>query len=191
MGSDPINNKTLGGVTYNANQFTGRDLGNGQFELKAKHGGETLIFGQQSKAQYYGYSDGSRANNSNESKLVLRNGANGAYHVEENAQLMETNPRIEMKTDEGWFVDDNNFTIADMMGATFHASEETVANVRLENSSGVTLELGVNASKYFGDHAEIIGGENNEVVMDDKDSAKIEGNLVEGRGIAAQKDYKK
>lgn len=186
---EPINNKTLGGVSYNANQFTGKDLGNGQFELKAKHGGESLIFGQQSKIQYYGYSDGSRANDPREHKLVLKNGANGAYHVEENARLMETNPRIEMKTDEGWFVDDNNFTIADMMGATFHASEETVANVKLENSSNVTLELGTNASKYYGDHAEIIGGENNEVVLDGKDSARINGKFVEGRGIAAQKDY--
>ena len=52
---EPISTKKLGGVTYNANQFTGRELGNGQFELKAKNGGEKLIFPRQSDLRTVGY----------------------------------------------------------------------------------------------------------------------------------------
>ena len=45
--SKPINNKTLGGVTYNANTFEGKALKDGKYQLTSKNGGETLIFGQQ------------------------------------------------------------------------------------------------------------------------------------------------
>ena len=184
--SDPVNNQTLGGVTYNANLFTGRDLGNGKFELKAKHGGETLIFSQQQKEQYYAYSDGSRAEDPREERQIRD--VQGTYRWE-SPKLHERNPRIEMKTDKGWFVDDNNFTIADMMGATFTSSTETVANVNVINSNDVKVDLAANDSGYFGDHATIKGGENNIVIMDSKDSAKINGKSVEGKGTAAQKDY--
>ena len=192
MGSDPINNKTLGGVTYNANQFIGRDLGNGKFELKAKHGGETLIFGQQDHTEvkagnkvpdYYRYSDGS-TNETGENRWIND-------HYETGEPMRKANPSIKMKTDDGLFVDDNEFTIADMMGATFTSSTDTVANVYVDNSSDVKIDLAANNSKLFGDYAEIHGGENNEVIMDSKDRAQLEGHEVEGEGTAAQKDYKK
>ncbi len=200
-GTDPVNNQTLGGVTYNANQFTGRDLGNGKFELKAKHGGETLIFGQQNqktrqaakgeRADFYQYPDGTTGDNRYKGigEHYDDNGNYVGYRSLEGIPMKNMNPRIEMKTDKGWFVDDNNFTIADMMGATFTSSIETVANVKVENSNNVKVDLASNDSGYYGDHADIKGGENNVVIMDSKDRAKINGKSVEGEGTAAQKDY--
>lgn len=187
---EPISTKTLGGVTYNANQFTGRELGNGQFELKAKNGGETLIFGQQNqtevkagngRAEYYRYSDGS----------ISETGGNIWIkdHYENGEPMKKANPRIELNTDNNLMYDDNHFTISDMMGATFKSSKETVAHVKLENSEDTTINLAANQSKWYGDDAKIEGGKNNTVILDAEDSARINGKAVKGEGTADQKDY--
>ena len=189
MGTDPINNKQLGGVTYNANQFNAQTLGNGEFALTAKKGGEKLIFRQQQQTEvkvkdgehdYYRYSDGSQS----EYPSQYIDGKNEA-----GIPMKKANPRIEMRTDKGLFVDDNNFTISDMMGATFTSSTKAVANVTVKDSSDVKVDLAKNDSFLFGDTAKIEGGENNEVKMDSKDSARINSKAVEGEGTAAQKDY--
>lgn len=189
MGTDPINNKQLGGVTYNANQFDAQELGNGRFQLTAKKGGEKLIFNQQQQTEvkvragqhdYYRYSDGSQSEHA--SKYIDGKSEAGI-------PMKKAKPRIEMSTDKGLFVDDNNFTISDMMGATFTSSTKTVANVTVKDSSNVKVDLAANDSTLFGDTAIISDGENNVVKMDSKDIAKINSVTVEGEGTAAQKDY--
>ena len=77
------------------------------------------------------------------------------------------------------------------MGATFTSSENTVSHVDLKDSSNTTIDLAANDSKWYGDDAQVTGGANNKVILDNNDTATIEGNPVEGQGTAAQKDYKK
>lgn len=90
--------------------------------------------------------------------------------------------------DGGLIYDDVYFNITNVMGATFTSSRDTVSHVRLENSSNTTVDLSANNSKWFGDSATIAGGANNNVILDKKDTATINGVDIEGKGIAAQKD---
>ena len=198
---EPISTQKLGGVTYNANQFVGRELANGKYELKAKNGGERLIFSKQrpsarqaaegEKADYYEYEDGTTGEKSYKDidAHIDDNGNFVGYKSLKGIPMKNNNPRIEMSTKEGWIVDENSFTIADMMGATFSSSKDTIAHVKLENCESTTVDLAANRSRWYGDNAKIEGGQGNRVILDDEDSARINNKSVKGEGIADQKDY--
>jgi len=193
--AEPISTKTLGGVTYNANQFTGRELGNGQFELKAKNGGEKLIFPRQSDLRTVGYETKYYTPDGKE-YTYQRYGMDGLESFDGQKLTKkdipiygERNAKIELNTHDHVMYDDNHFTISEMMGATFSSSKDTVAHVKLENCESTTVDLAANRSRWYGDNAKIEGGQGNKVILDDEDSAKINGKSVKGEGIADQKDY--
>lgn len=179
---EPVNTKIIGGVRYNANQFTAKELGNGKFELKAKNGGETLIFPQQPVLKPL-----PEEQQTNGEMVPVPGDTHGAKY--NSGIFRETNPRIELKTNKNLMYDDNYFTISDMMGATFTSSKNTVAHVKLEDSEDTKINLAANDSKWYGDHANIQGGQRNKVILDKEDSARINGRSVEGKGTADQKDY--
>ena len=178
-GNQPVNTKILGGVCYNANKFTGKDLGNGKFQLTAKEGGEIIVFGQQPESGYR-YSDGTMA----ESKYASR------WNGDKREDPIFFKPEIVMSTNTGnLFVNKNSFTIRDIDGAKFESSTKTVANVKLKNCKNTTVDLANNKSSHFGDSAKIEGGKDNEVILDKKDVATINNKNIEGAGTASQKDY--
>ena len=192
---EPISTKKLGGVTYNANQFTGRELGNGQFELKAKNGGEKLIFPRQSDLRTVGYETKYYTPDGKE-YTYQRYGMDGLESFDGQKLTKkdipiygERNAKIELNTHDHVMYDDNHFTISEMMGATFSSSKDTVAHVKLENCESTTVDLAANRSRWSGDSANIKGGQNNRVILDNEDSAKINDKSVKGEGIADQKDY--
>lgn len=193
--AEPISTKTLGGVTYNANQFTGRELGNGQFELKAKNGGEKLIFPRQSDLRTVGYEtkyytpDGKEYTHQRYGMDGLESFDGQKLTKKDIPIYGERNAKIELNTHDHVMYDDNHFTISEMMGATFSSSKDTVAHVKLENCESTTVDLAANRSRWYGDNAKIEGGQGNKVILDDEDSAKINGKSVKGEGIADQKDY--
>lgn len=169
---DPISTKKLGGVTYNANQFKGETLQDGRFKLTAKKTGETLIFSQQPKG------------------VPQKKDVWGGDDYQENGVRMRPlNPKIELNVDKGLLYDDNNFSLTDIMGATFTSSKDAVSNVDLKECQNVTVDLAANDSKLFGDYAYIDGGNDNRVKLDVKDSAYMNYKTIEGEGIADQKDY--
>ena len=192
---EPISTKKLGGVTYNANQFTGRELGNGQFELKAKNGGEKLIFPRQSDLRTVGYETKYYTPDGKE-YTYQRYGMDGLESFDGQKLTKkdipiygERNAKIELNTHDHVMYDDNHFTISEMMEATFSSSKDTVAHVKLENCESTTVDLAANRSRWYGDSANIKGGQNNRVILDNEDSAKINDKPVKGEGIADQKDY--
>lgn len=192
---EPISTKKLGGVTYNANQFTGRELGNGQFELKAKNGGEKLIFPRQSDLRTVGYEtkyytpDGKEYTHQRYGMDGLESFDGQKLTKKDIPIYGERNAKIELNTHDHVMYDDNHFTISEMMGATFSSSRDTVAHVKLENCESTTVDLAANRSRWYGDNAKIEGGQGNKVILDDEDSAKINNKSVKGEGIADQKDY--
>lgn len=194
---EPINTKKLGGVTYNANQFTGRELANGTFELKAKNGGETIVFPRQSDLRTVGYEtkyytpDGKEYTHQRYGMGGLESFDGQKLTKKEIPIFDERNARIELNTHEHVMYDDNHFTISEMMGAKFSSSKDTVAHVRLEDCEDTTVDLAKNQSQWYGDDAKIEGGHGNRVILDDEDSARINGQAVKGEGTADQKDYEK
>ncbi|MBQ8460006.1 hypothetical protein IJ541_07880 [bacterium] len=170
---DPISTKQLGGVTYNANQFTGETLQDGRFKLTAKKTGETLIFGQQPK-----------------SVPQEKNVHSATDYVEAGVRMRILNPKIELNVNKGVFYDDNNFSLTDIMGATFSSSKDAVSHVNLNDCQDTKVDLAVNESSWFGDKASIQGGKGNRVILDSQDSAEIGYNVIKGEGTANQKDYK-
>lgn len=176
--TEPIKTKTIGGVTYNANQFRGQKLENGEFKLTAKKTGETITFKQQPEAIpaeaniAYGRSE---------------------YYYENGIRMRTIKPEVKLSVDDGLFYDDNNFTLTDIMGATFKSSKESVSKVTLDACQDTNVDLSANRSTLFGDYAKIDCGKNNQVILDDKDSASFlslkKSSTVEGKGVADQKDY--
>lgn len=81
------------------------------------------------------------------------------------------------------------FSIEECMGAKFSSSQKNISQVTLSGCKDCEVDLAANNSKLFADRALVFGGENNKIKLDARDKAYIEGNDVEGEGIAAQKDY--
>ena len=114
---EPISTKKLGGVTYNANQFRGQKLENGEFKLTAIKTGETITFKQQPEAIpaeaniAYGRSE---------------------YYYKNGTRMRTIKPEVKLSVDDGLLYDDNNFTLTDIMGATFKSSKEAVSSEVLE-----------------------------------------------------------
>lgn len=160
--TEPVNMKTLGGLRYNANLVSSaRKLENGKFEIIFKSG-EKITYPYQTD-----------------------------FVPSDDDYYKAANPTIKQKTDSGLVYDDTYFDITNVMGATFTSSKDTVSHVALRNSSDTIIDLSANDSKWYGDDAKVSGGANNKVILDNNDTATIEGNPVEGQGTAAQKDYKK
>ena len=169
---EPISTKKLGGVTYNANQFTGEKLQDGKFKLTAKKTGETLIFGQQPKGV-----------------PQKENTYQDSDYVENGVRMRQLNPKIELDANKGVFYDDNNFSLTDIMGATFSSSQDAISHVDLNDCENTKVDLAANDSRWFGDTASVQGGKGNRVILDSQDSAEIGYDSIEGEGIADQKDY--
>ena len=160
--TEPVNMKTLGGLSYNENLVSSaKKLKNGKFEIIFKSG-EKITYPYQK--DFVPFDDD--------------------YYK-------ATNPTIKQKTVSGLVYDDTYFDIKNVMGATFTSSENTVSHVDLKDSSNTTIDLAANDSKWYGDDVNVKGGANNKVILDNNDTANIEGCPVEGQGTAAQKDYKK
>ena len=172
--TEPVNMKTLGGLSYNANLVSSaKKLKNGKFEIIFKSG-EKITYPYQkdfvpSDDDYGKAKTGEDINNDEGHR----------------------NAAIHQKIDSGLVYDDTYFDIKNVMGATFTSSGDTVSHVDLQNSSNTTIDLSANDSKWYGDNANVKGGANNKVILDKNDTANIEGCPVEGQGTAAQKDYKK
>ena len=160
--TEPVNMKTLGGLSYNENLVSlARELKNGKFEIVFKSG-EKITYPYQKD---FVPSDDD-------------------YYKARNATIHQT-------TVSGLVYDDTYFDIKNVMGATFTSSGDTVSHVNLKDSSDTTIDLAANDSKWYGDNVNVSGGANNKVILDNNDTANIEGCPVEGQGVAAQKDYKK
>ena len=196
--AEPIKNVTLGGLTYNANEAKGRKIGQGKFEITF-NSGEKLTYPDQSGriiktdcdyAEFYLTADGKRVDCDN----VCYNGDTAYTYVNGNrvdvspARLAK--PKVSQTVTDGWIYDDTHFDISEVMGATFTSHKDTVSDVKLKDCKNTTVNLAANNSKWYGDEAKIEGGEGNEVILDDKDHAYKKGSRVEGKGTAAQKDYK-
>ncbi len=110
-------------------------------------------------------------------------------YEENGVRMRPLNPRIELNVNEGIFYDDNNFSLTDIMGATFSSSKDAISKVTLHKCEDTKIDLAANDSSWYGDSATIRDGKNNQVILDDEDSARINGKLVEGKGTADQKDY--
>lgn len=184
--TEPVNNKTLGGLTYNANLVkSAKKLKNGQYEIIFKSG-EKFTYPEQKN---FHVSNITFDNVGNEQYKATGGETipNDSWH--DCGDVVPRNAKVEQKIDDGLIYDDTYFDITNVMGAHFSSSKETVSHVKLNNSSNTTINLAANDSKWYADDAKIDGGANNKVILDGQDTAKINGRRVKGEGTAAQKDY--
>ena len=195
---EPIKTVTLGGLTYNANVAKGREIEKGKFEI-IFNSGEKLTYPDQSgktiktdhdNAEFYVTADGKRVDCE---EVYNRNGDAAYTYINgicvDVSPARPAKPKVSQTVTDGWIYDDTHFNISDVIGATFTSHKDTVSHVNLKDCKDNTVNLAANKSSWYGDEAKIEGGEGNEVILDDEDSARINGKLVEGKGTAAQKDY--
>lgn len=184
--TQPIDNRTLGGLTYNHNMVRSAEkLDNGNYEIIFKTG-ETLTYPEQKDFVP-------------EDKTFPEYAKTGENLPPEEMPVLNiskktTVPRhaqIKVSIEDGLFYDKSKFNIANVMGATFSSeASSNRAEVLLYNSSDCTIDL----SNIYGaqrDNAEIRNGARNKVELDRLDTAIINGKDVEGEGIANQEDYRK
>lgn len=191
--TDPVNNKTLGGLTYNANLVkSAKKVGNNSYEIIFKTG-EKITYPEQTPfkpdvldANKYGWC---RLKDENNPKAVTGESLNPDNSWIRKGETFPRNATITQNISSGLIYDDTRFDIKNVMGAKFTSSKETVTSVLLDNCSSTTVDLGANNSKWYGDAAQIRGGANNEVILDSNDRATINLKNIEGEGTAAQKDY--
>ncbi len=184
--TEPVNNKTLGGLTYNANLVkSAKKIGNDSYEIIFKTG-EKITYPEQTPFKP-DLSSIKRYNG--EPKAVTGENLNTTKTIFSKNETVPRNASIRQNISGGLIYDDTNFEITNVMGAKFTSSRNTVTNVKLENCSSTTVDLGANNSKWFGDSANILYGANNEVILDSNDSAIINKKIIDGEGTAAQKDY--
>ncbi len=189
--TEPVNNKTLGGLTYNANLVkSAKKVGNNSYEIIFKTG-EKITYPEQTPFKpnarevdgYYYFKD------EDDPKAVTGESLNTNQHYYRENETFPRDASITQDISSGLIYDDTMFDIKNVMGAKFTSSKETVTSVLLHNCSSTTVDLGANNSKWYGDTATVIGGANNKVILDSNDSARINGKNIEGEGAAAQKDY--
>lgn len=199
--TEPINNFTHGGLTFNANDVqeysTNPSTNENVILFKT---GEVLTYPDQNhKVQdnqnptlftYKGNEYTKEQINANYNGYMERwqGYVDGKRVNLENPQRPAA-PKVTLSVDNGLFYDDTYFTISEVMGATFTSSKNTVANVTLKDSENTTVDLAANDSSWYGDYAKIEGGSNNKVILDEEDKAVINGCNVTGEGTATQKDY--
>lgn len=173
--TEPVNMKNLGGLSYNANLVSSaKKLKNGKYEIIFKSG-EKITYPYQKD---FVPGEGETA----------VTGENMDRHAGD-FERYPRNTRIKQSIEGNLVYDDTYFDITNVMGATFTSSQDTVSHVNLINSSGTTINLAANDSKWFSDTADVNGGANNKVILDKEDTAFINGYYVEGQGTADQKDY--
>lgn len=187
--AEPIKNVTLGGLTYNANLAKGREVEKGKFEI-VFNSGEKLTYPQQPERFQYFDEYGRKIPEDRVASLPeeVRTAPPGE-NLWGGISKKVMQPKITQSIDACLVYDNTYFDISDVMGATFTSHKDTVSDVNLNNCKDTTVNLAANDSRWYGDSATINGGEGNEVILDKKDSAEINGKLVEGRGTASQKDY--
>lgn len=171
-----VNTQKLGGLTYNANSVSSaKEVEKGKFEITFKSG-EKITYPQQPEFKEVPSSE----------KGQIFKGA---------MEVVDNNATIKYSTKSGMMVDDSYFEISNVMGAKFSASKENVSHANLIQCTDTVVDLKANDSKLYGDSANIIGGKNNEVLLDKKDRASFDTTSyyfkrVKGEGSAAQKDYR-
>lgn len=192
--TEPVNNKTLGGLTYNANLVkSAKKLKDGQYELIFKSG-EKFTYPEQKPFTPNFSTEGASRGRVDKSPTAitgekLPEGIRGGEWIDKD-KIIPRNAKIEQRIDGSLIYDDTYFSITNVMGGHFTSSENTVSHVTLNNSSNTTIDLAANDSKWFADEANVEYGANNTVILDKQDVARIEGHQVEGEGTATQKDYK-
>lgn len=175
--AEPVNTKNLGGLSYNANLVSSaKKLKNGNYEIIFKSGEKITYPYQKDFVPGEGWTD------------TAVTGENMGKYACDNERVPR-NARIEQSIEGHLVYDDTYFDITNVMGATFTSSKDTVSHVNLNNSSGTTINLAANDSKWFSDTADVDSGANNKVILDKEDTATINGRGVKGQGTAAQKDY--
>lgn len=192
----PIKKETIGGVKYNANQFYALDLGDGKFQLESKKTGEIMIFPQQSEtlpARIEYTRDGqtvSPEKNMNGTLVKDMTPEQLNYYSIEIKEVKDPrNAEVKLDIDDGMIWDDAYYEISQVDGLSFESSKESVSDVTLKDCTNSTVDLSANNSRHYSDRATIEGGHGNEVIMDKKDYAEIDGQYVDGEGTAAQDDY--
>ena len=187
--TDPVNNKTLGGLTYNANLVkSAKKLGNNSYEIIFKTG-EKITYPEQTPFKPDLEAGSHYIKDMENPKAVTGESLNTSQYYFRGDETLPRNASITQDISSGLIYDDTRFDIKNVMGAKFTSSKETVTSVLLDNCSSTTVDLGANNSKWYGDAARIRGGANNEVILDSNDSATINFKNIEGEGTAAQKDY--
>lgn len=166
---EPVNMQKFGGLKYNANLVKSTKVYNeGLYEILFKTG-EKIVYPLQPQ-----------------SKTVDSKG-NGIF--KDAKEVINVEPTIIQTVDTGLIFDNTHFNISDVMGAKFFTSNKSIADVNLNNCENTFVNLAGNSSQLYGDKVSINNGKNNFVQLDKKDTAEINGQHVEGKGIASQKDY--
>ena len=181
MANDPIKLVTLGGLTYNANQVKkANDNGDGTFTISFKSG-EVLTYPQQptlvplpKDEQYNGH--------------LVENPKNPCESYND-GMFRPADPNVKQKIDGGLIWDDTYFDITDVMGAKFTSHKDTVSHVNLNDCTDCEIDLSANESVYYPDKAIVNGGSGNEVTLDERDIATIDGHIIKGQGTASQDSY--
>ena len=176
--TQPIDNRTLGGLTYNHNMVRSAEkLNNGNYQIIFKTG-EKLTYPQQKD---FVVAEGRTSTTTGESIPF-------SYYYKE-GDTIPRNAQVDTYFEDGVIVDDSRFHITNVMGATFTSSNDAQTKVYLENSSDCTIDLSANNSRLYPDEAIVIDGAKNKVVLDSKDEAEINDYDISGEGIANQEDY--
>ncbi len=187
--TDPVNNKTLGGLTYNANLVkSAKKIGNNSYEIIFKTG-EKITYPEQTPFKPDLVEGSHYVKDKDNPKAVTGESLKTLQTYFREGEIVSRDASITQNIASGLIYDDTRFDIKNVMGAKFTSSKETVTRVLLDNCSSTTVDLGANNSKWYGDAAQIRGGANNEVILDSNDSATINLKNIEGEGTAAQKDY--
>lgn len=188
---NPVNTKTLGGLTYDANLVrSARKRNDGKYVIVFKTG-EEFIYPEQKpfKPELQFGADSGWVNNYHHPKAVTGEALPSPQQYFSSGETVPRNASIKLENTDGLLYDTTNFTITNVMGGYFSTSEKTISNVTLKNSSGTTIDLAANDSAWFSDYADIKGGANNRVILDSKDNAIINDKIIRGEGTASQKDY--
>ena len=191
--TQPIENRTLGGLTYNHNMVkSAKKLEDGNYEIIFKTG-EKLTYPEQKDFELGEFKpirwDAKQATMAKTGEK-LPNTVEVSYYDTEVPPSLPRNAKVEVSIEDEMFVDDSRFNITNVMGATFTSSKDARTTVNLNNSSDCTIDLGANDSTFlYQDKATVKDGARNIVKLDDNDSAVINNKRVESKGTAAQKDY--
>lgn len=205
--TDPVDMRTHGGVRYNANQATAREINPKPFGRQPMPGeptepkkfilkfksGETISYYEQPKRYEYFDAKGERIPENKLASLpseVLN--AEAGDKLWGGITKREIVPTVSLEIDGSLQYDDTYFDISNVMGAQFTSSRETVSHVTLNNCENTTVDLAANESTLFGDEAKVNGGKGNRIIMDKKDHMYYTddrggmSSRIEGPGIQVQ-----
>ena len=95
----------------------------------------------------------------------------------------ELYPSIKGHVEDGFITDTSRFSIFGLNRAALDSSDKNIDDIKLFDCYDCTINLGANESQIWGDRVDIVGGGNNKVGLDDKDTATIKDNTIKGPQI--------